>query len=190
MKFLRASEACSPERISRCLQRYPLLRDMVANPYDFTSPPGPRLARVRSHVMELQRDFTMQELNKLHEDLRELEPAQAARRRRRNQQLVCKLAPGRSCQHFALDAPTGEATTDPQEMLGILRDHWSEVFRRKDMDTTLLDTWLREDAQHLPADYTDHLPHLAVPRRAFRQAIRKSGNSAPGRDGIPFQGVA
>ncbi|CAK0902774.1 unnamed protein product, partial [Prorocentrum cordatum] len=187
MKFLRASEACSPERISRCLERYPLLRDMVANPYDFTSPPGPRLARVRSHVMELQRDFTMQELNRLHEDLRELEPAQAARRRRRNQQLVCKLAPGRSCQHFALDAPTGEATTDPQEMLGILRGHWSEVFRRKDMDTSLLDTWLREDAQHLPADYTDHLPHLAVPRRAFRQAIRKSGNSAPGRDGIPFK---
>ena len=55
------------------------------------------------------------------------------------------------------------------------------------MNTSLLDNWLRGDAQHLPADYTDHLPHLAAPRRAFRQAIRKSGSSAPGRDGIPFK---
>ena len=41
MKFLRASETGCPERISRCLARYPLLRDMVPNPYDFSTPPGP-----------------------------------------------------------------------------------------------------------------------------------------------------
>ncbi|CAK0851099.1 unnamed protein product, partial [Prorocentrum cordatum] len=46
------------------------------------------------------------------------------------------------------------------------------VFRRKDMGATVMGTWLREDAQHLQAD---HLPHLAVSRRAFQQAIRQSG---------------
>jgi len=187
MKYLRASEAGCPERISRCLERYPLLRDMVYNPYDFTSPAGPRLARVRRHIMELQKDFTMQELNSLHADLKDLDPDQASRRRRKNHQLVCRLAPGRSCKSFAIDAPSGEATSDPQEMIRLLREHWEQVFRRKEVDQRLLDSWLREDARHLPDDYADHLPHDAVPRATFRKAILLTSNSSPGRDGIPFK---
>ena len=94
MKFFRLSEAGAPERVSSCLERYPLLSDLVRNPYDFISPSGPRLARLRRHIMELQREFTMKEFTSLHEDLKELGPKQAARRRKNNHMLVCRLAPG------------------------------------------------------------------------------------------------
>ena len=137
--------------------------------------------------MELQNDFTMQEFNSLHADLKGLDPEQAARRRRKNHQLVCRLAPGRSCQSFAIDNPAGEATTDPQEMLRLLRGHWEQVFKKTDVDRQLLGSWLQEDAQHLPPDYHDYLPHDMVPKTIFRKAILLTGNSSPGRDGIPFK---
>ena len=127
MKFLRASEAESPERISRCLTRYPLLGDLVTNPYDFQTPPGARLARVRAHALELQGRFTMQELHGLHADLHSLSPEQASRRRQRNQRLVCKLAPGRSCVQYAMDLPSGGSTTDPMIMMTELRRHWAKA---------------------------------------------------------------
>ena len=187
MRFLRASEAGCPERVSKCLVRYPLLRDLVSNPYDFSTAPGPRLDRVRRHIIELQTDFTMQELRGLHEDLHQLEPDKVARRRRQNLRLVSKLAPGRSCQQFAMDTPSGAVTTDPQEMVRLLRAHWSQVFTDKPIDVALMTAWLEEDAAHLPPDFREHLPHLRVPLRIFRQAIKMSGNSAPGRDGIPFR---
>ena len=187
MRFLRASEAGVPERISSCLKRYPLLSELVHNPYDFASPPGPRLSRIRRHIMELQRDFTMQELGALHDDLRDLDPLQAARRRRRNQRLVCRLAPGRSCQQFAIDTSSGDATTDPQEMLNLVRVHWSKVFRQREVNAELTAKWLREDAQNLPGDYQNHLPNATVPITTFHKAILSTQNSAPGRDGIPFK---
>ena len=138
MKFLRASEASCPERVSRCLARYPLLQDLVANPYDFITPPGPRLMRVRRHVMDLQKEYTMKELQGLHEDLKTLEPDQVARRWATNQRLICKLAPGRSCQQFAMDSPSGVVTSDPQEMVRLLRAHWSQVFTAKEVDMDLM----------------------------------------------------
>ena len=187
MRFLRAAEAGVPERVTRCLDRYPVLRELVVNPYDFSTPAGPRLVRVRRHVMDLQRDFTMQELTALHEDLRDLDPLQASRRRQRNQRLVSRLAPGRSCQAFAVDDPTGTATTDPQAMLSLIRSHWESVFRRRDIDEELLGHWMHEDARHLPEDYATHLPHDPVPLSTFRKAILCTKNSAPGRDGIPFK---
>ena len=49
----------------------------------------------------------MQELHGLHADLHSLSPEQASRRRQRNQRLVCKLAPGRSCVQYAMDLPSG-----------------------------------------------------------------------------------
>jgi len=187
MRFLRASEQGIPERVSSCLERYPLLSELVRNPYDFSGVAGPRLARVRRHIMDLQRDFTMQELNSLHEDLRDLDPLQAARRRKRNRQLVCRLAPGRSCQQFAVDTPAGTATTDPNEMLHLLREHWRQVFCQREVDVELMDRWLREDVEHLPEDFSSHLPHSPVPAETFLEAIRCTKNSAPGRDGIPFK---
>ena len=72
-------------------------------------------------------------------------------------------------------------------MLGLLRSHWSKVFTAQDIDLHTLDTWLTDDLLHLPAGQVSHLPHARVPKRCFRQAIRLSGSSSPGLDGIPFK---
>ena len=52
IKFIRASEAECPDRISTCIRRYPLLQSLVDNPYDFTNPVGARLRKIRCHVMD------------------------------------------------------------------------------------------------------------------------------------------
>ena len=69
----------------------------------------------------------------------------------------------------------------------MLRGHWEQVFKQKGVDQQLMDAWLQEDAQHLPTDCHEHLPHEVVPRATFRKAVKLIGNSAPGRDGIPFK---
>ena len=65
MKFLRASESDNAGGISQCIERYPLLKDLVHNPYDFDSNPGHRLRLVRRHAVELAKDHAVDELNKL-----------------------------------------------------------------------------------------------------------------------------
>ena len=132
IKFIRASEAECPDRISTCIRRYPHLQSLVDNPYDFANPVGARLRKVRCHVMEVAKEHTMEELNRLHADLKSLIPEQASRRRARNHHLVCRLAPGRSCKTFAVSDPSGSSsTTDPQQMADILKKHWSGVFKKK-----------------------------------------------------------
>ena len=71
VRFLRASEAESPDRISECIRRYPLLKDLVVNPYDFSTPVGPRLRRIRDHIVELSTEQTTEELTSLRADLRD-----------------------------------------------------------------------------------------------------------------------
>ncbi|CAK0809523.1 unnamed protein product, partial [Prorocentrum cordatum] len=56
-------------------------------------------------------------------------------------------------------------------------------------------TWLHEDAQHLPANYPEHLPlprtpppcHRSSRYLSFRKVVLLTKNSAPGRDGTPFK---
>ena len=150
IKFIRASEAECPDRISACLLRYPSLQNLIDNPYDFRAPVGVRLRKMRNHVMELAKEHTLEELNALHADLKNLSPEQASRRRARNHQLVCRLAPGRSCQTFAVSDPSGSSTTDPFQMAEILKKHWAEVFKKKATAPEVRKKWLEEDADELP----------------------------------------
>ena len=185
LKFLRAFEQGNLHGASLCIERYPLLADLVPNHLDFHTNPGPRLRRLREHIMALQGDLTMQELGALHADLKELDPEETIRRRQRNDRLVCRLAPGKSCTHFALMDNLGSATTDPEQMLQILKSHWSKTFAHKPMDEELCDAWMEEDIANLPQNHHTYLPTTPVPLKRFRQAILGSGNGAPGRDGIP-----
>ena len=188
IKFIRASEPECPDRISICMRRYPLLQSLVDNPHDFTNPIGARLRKIRCHVMELAKEHTMEELNGLHADLKTLTPEQASRRRARNQHLVCRLALGRSCKTFAVNDSSGSSSnTDPQQMADILKKHWSEVFKKKTTAPEVRKKWLKEDADELPFANMACTPLRFVPLKTFRRAIAIMGNSALGKDGIPFK---
>ena len=188
IKFIRASEAECPDRISTCIRRYPLLQPVVDNPYYFANPVGARLRKIRCRVMELTKEHTMEELNELHADLKSLTPEQASRRRARNHHLVCRLAPGRSCKTFAVSDPAGSSsTTDPQQMADILKKHWSGFSRKKTTAPEVRKKWIKEDADELPFANMAGPPLRFVPLKTFRRAIAITGNSAPGKDGIPFK---
>ena len=73
-------------------------------------------------------------------------------------------------------------------MADYLRRHWAEVFRAKGIDQPRLQAWLDEDAQERGVTAPSHegLRHLRVRRRDVRKALKRSNNSAPGPDGIPY----
>ena len=62
MQFLRASEKGSAGGVSQCVQRCPVLKDLVDNPCDFHASPGRRLRLVRARAADVTRDRAMDEL--------------------------------------------------------------------------------------------------------------------------------
>ena len=108
MLFLYATRVCS----YRLLLVSILLRTFVVfcvrsailedSPYDFGSSHGRNLRLVRQHGVDLARSHAIEELSQLHNDLHELTPDQAARRRQRNHRLLTRLASGRGCSHYAI----------------------------------------------------------------------------------------
>ena len=115
MRFVRASERGSAEAVSTCITRYPLLKELVSNPYDFSSPVHDRLRLAKQHAIELARDHAMQELGRLQEDLSELTDVQVQQRRRRNHRLLSKLSPGKGCSSFALADEHGQNLLRPRD---------------------------------------------------------------------------
>ncbi|CAK0851716.1 unnamed protein product [Prorocentrum cordatum] len=187
MKFLRSSERGSATGISQCILRYPVPTDLVDNPYDFSLGHGRRLRLVRQHSVELARSRAIDEFSQLHNDLHDLTPDQAARRRQRNHRLLTRLAPGRGCSHYAVRDHAGHVSTDPSHVTKALEDHWAGVFSRKDTDRRLRQEWLADEAAHFrPADRR-HVPGGVAPFECFQQAIAHTKKSSPGPDGIPFR---
>ena len=88
--------------ISKCIERYPTLANLVDNPYELEGPVYQRLRLVRTHAIDLAREHAIDELGKLHEDLEEMDAETIHKRRQRNQHLLRRLAPGRACINFAV----------------------------------------------------------------------------------------
>lgn len=83
----------------------------------------------------------------------------------------------------------GQVQTNAEDMVGILRAHWKNVFRVKGHDSELLQRWLEQDmASREPERPLLGLPPgLRLRRRHIKRAIKLTGNTAPGPDGIPFK---
>ena len=113
---------------------------------------------------------------------------EVTRKRKKGSRLLYRLAPGRSGSVGAVIDDRGRFLTDPQAMSDYLRRHWAEVFRAKGIDQPRLQAWLDENEQERGATATSHedLRHLRVRRRDVRKALKRSNNSAPGPDGIPY----
>ena len=75
-------------------------------------------------------------------------------------------------------------------MAGELKRHWSEVFRRTSINSLLVKEWLKKDASS-PLKGLPPLPSKedacwdVLPKHVAK-AIKYSGASAPGPDGIPY----
>ena len=65
---------------------------------------------------------------------------------RRSKESVMKklkrLMPGNSTALAAIQLPSGDVSSDPATMAAALKEHWGKVFKHKEIDQNLLETWL------------------------------------------------
>ena len=188
MRFMRASESESLGTISNCLVRYPLLSSLVSNPYEVGGNPAARLRAVKDHAVELARAQAMEMLTRAHDEVEDHDAYEVSRRRKKGARLLYRLAPGKSDSIGAVIDDRGRFLTDPQAMADHLRQHWAEVFRARGVDQNRLNTWLDDDTAERgsTAPAHDALRNLRVRRRDIKRALKKSNDSAPGLDGIPY----
>ena len=128
MKLIRSMECGLPGEVSKCLLSYPLLRDFVANPYDYSGNLTVRLRGLRQHAAELARDHALDELAAASVDERADgatdDDHRARRTRQRGARLLHRLAPGRSPGIGAVVDSRGEVQTNAADMACTLRAHW------------------------------------------------------------------
>ena len=116
-----------------------------------------------------------------------------AHRSARRQNITGKLRrirPGAATSLSAVQATDGQVLIDPDSMAAELQRHWSQTFAGEPIDHAALSIWLRHT---LPDGGTGRdgspLPSADVwriRRHDVAKAVRLSGNSAPGPDGIPY----
>ena len=184
MRFVRAAEGGRAGIMRRCLNLYPHLATLVADPMGLVHCGGAGLHAFRQHAVELAREAAINQLADLH--------GQGARaseehnnRRERLFQTLRRLSPGRSTALPAARNARGQVLTDPAEMAAALRAHWSAVFASCRVDRHLLGQWLREDAATGGSPPVDS-PEWPPRREDVVAAVVASPNSSPGPDGIPF----
>ncbi|CAK0818456.1 unnamed protein product, partial [Prorocentrum cordatum] len=194
LKLIRSMECGLPGEVSKCLVRYPALREKVPNPCDFSGNLTVRLRELRQHAAELARDHALDELATAtvsEEERTRLDESsldRALRTRKRGARLLHRLAPGRTVGIGAVADDRGNVLTNADDMVGELRSHWQRVFQRKGHDSQLLREWLEEDQRARPpgCGFLALPDDLRLTRRHMRRALRITGNTSPGPDGIPF----
>ena len=188
MRFIRAVENASRGTISSCLMRYPHIATLIANPYELGGNTANRLRSIKDHAVDLAREAALEQLQGAQDTMENPDAFEVTRKKKKGSRLLYCLPPGRSGSVGAVIDDRGRYLTDPQAMADYLRRHWAEVFRAKGINQPRLQAWLDEDAAEQGATAPSHedLRHLHVRRRDVRKALRRSNNSSPGPDGIPY----
>ena len=123
-----------------------------------------------------------------------------------------RLLPGVPNSIMAIQGESGEVTSDPEQMAAALRSRWEKIFKRPGIDQLKLQRWLESlpvnpaaanqpnlhqwhGNQSLAGEAQNGTTCAALPRDArawkvsrkdIEKALRCSGNSSPGPDGISF----
>ncbi len=190
IRFLRAAEEASLGRMARCAAAYPFLSELVACD-DVNLRAGTSLNRVRDHALQLAREGISEDLKALADDQGK-DPQYQARRKEHILTRLKRLLPGASLGLNAICTASGEVTADPAEMANSLKDHWSQVFTRRDIDTAQLRTWLEEIYPAGGRNGVRGLPSRSsakwhVRKKDVASAVKMSGNTMPGPDRIPYK---
>ena len=191
MAALRRLERHGLADLPALCSRYPSLRQLL--PDDLLQhAPDECLVRLRGHAVALAREAAQAALQKLHDDVPNLE--EGALKQRRSQVLLQlkRVAPGRSSALSAIMDTDGELHTDGPGMAAALRQHWQGTFSARRLDRTRRQAWFWADAA------SDHgLIHAVRPlltdeaswrvrHSDVRKAVALSSTSSPGPDGIPY----
>ena len=88
-------------------------------------------------MVELAKEHALDELRKSHEDLQDSDLQRALQARQKNSRLIFKISPSGSCGIGAMQDKHGEAFTNPDGMAKVLKDHWANIFKKKDISGEL-----------------------------------------------------
>jgi hypothetical protein len=141
VRFIRAAEEIRVRTMERCIDSYPHLLTLVEG----LSPNlriGSGLAKVRMHALELARSAVTDELRDLESGRGTMDANQLMRRKENILVRLKRLIPGSATCLKAMCNSRGEVTTEPSKMADLLREHWSDVFKRTDIDSDTLQNWL------------------------------------------------
>ena len=184
MAFIRAVEMLHLDRARELAKIYPDLTSFV----DLSAPAPhelPGLHSLRDHAVSLAKDSLAADMREFQREQDNIPESVRLCRRKHFAARLARLRPGDTGSIQAVERPTGHIERDPAGIAAALADHWQRVFAGQPLDSGAVMQWLR-----------DTLPPAALPRIHPRQwrlhrrdvdrAVRLSGNSAPGPDGIPY----
>ena len=219
---IRAVQCGNTGKARRKALEYTHIATLI-NPEDPNAAYASGFLQLQDYATELAKQNILEELRDIQDS--DLEPNDFRCTTRRNNALTAlkRLRPGACNPLSAIQLPSGEFTTSSSEIAAALAQHWGRTFRRRDIDTELLRSWL-DSLPSLRGDYTQEvdqltpstrprdpgcsppqasgpqarprakrpaLPtdnhHWRIRRRDMEDAIKYSGNSCPGPDGVPFR---
>ena len=190
MRFLRAVEQHKWGHARKIAEAYPILAEHV----DVHGPAlhmDPGLAWIRDHAKELSRASLLDEMRVLQKQQPSLPEAQRSARRQHIMGKLRRIRPGASTSLAAVQAEDGQVHTDPESMTAELQKHWAQTFAGEQVDRGVFSDWLHHTLPHggtgrdgLPLPPADV---WRIRRHDVAKAVRLSGDSAPGPDGIPYK---
>ena len=206
MTFIRAAEKQNLRRMKQCATACPTI-------LQYCHPDNPE-ARSTVQFQELKELVISLSRRDITDKIEALKGEEDGNEYRRSKESVMKklkrLMPGNSTALAAIQLPSGDVSSDPATMATALKEHWGKVFKHKEIDQNLLETWLASiqlgarseqvTMQELSSPHDKPLDRSRKPRtplsrnpadwnvrrRDIRKAVVQSNDSSPGPDGIPF----
>ena len=192
MRCIRAGEKGYWNIIRKACRAYPRLNDFFGDreladsiAADGKSASGTQIQALKSHAVELQRISILDEIKDIQREAAEVGEDGTANRRSKVQSRLKNLRPGNCGAIAAVRCQDGSIAITQEDIAQELRRHWKEVFSERPIDFAKLREWFKED---LPVDGLPRWSEgdLDLLRKDIEDAIKRSPNSMPGPDGIPY----
>ena len=189
LSCLRALEQGRHDRVFKYAQAYPKLMDWIPREVN-QSDMAYRVSNIRDHAVELARIQIEQEIQSINLGSFE-EPADRDRAKTSVLQKLRRLSPGETTGIGAMQTREGQIVTGPEEIAGVLRDHWRGVFSEKKVRDLSLQIWMEElFIKTEEGCFITGLPSHGdrvwkISRGTVKEAVNHAKNSMPGPDGIP-----
>ncbi len=186
MRFIRAAERVNLKKMNRAAREAPAISKFV-NPGDPEARSKQGFWRLKERAVELARESLMKDME---ETMKITDLNLKATKKQSILTKLKRLCPGAATTISAMEMQDGSISDKVEDMADALLSHWRRTFSTPCCDGDLLRDWLRSLPDEV-INKKDCLPSgvtaWRVRRKDVSRALRLSGNSSPGPDGIPFE---
>jgi len=184
--FLHAVERHDVFNQQKHAARYPFIATIVdVSSNSLLGCAGVR--KLREHVLELCKEDVTARFQELIADKHSLPEFVYNNHKEHLLVRLKKLLPGASASLNTIQTPDG-LSTDPEDIASGLRQHWSKVFKGRDVDLGVYRSWLAQDGFSFGSiGVHQHDSRWVLKHSHVREAILEAKESAPGPDGIPYK---